>query len=236
MCECIIDSENVKEALSHTFLCTLSPLQKTKLFKGAELINVEAGSIIFREHDVARICIVVSGLVRAYRMYPNGRQTTMLYNHPGDIIGVMRFSRTMWHMDAEAVTDGTLLLLPTESFIDFFDNDSKACWALYQLSCQRWGMVLNELPYYSQGPARRRIARYLLEIASLNKEDQSLSATATHQVIAEAVSLTRESVTRTLNEFRKSSLVELSRRHVVLLDPQGLHLIASSEDDAPPSS
>jgi CRP-like cAMP-binding protein len=139
-------------------------------------------------------------------------------------------------MDAEAVTDSTLLLLPTESFIDFFNNDAKACWALFQLSCQRWGTVLNELPYYSHGPARRRIARYLLEIASPNREDQSLSATATHQVIAEAVTLTRESVTRTLNEFRKSSLVELSRRHVVLLDPQGLHLIASSEDDAPPSS
>jgi CRP-like cAMP-binding protein len=169
-------------------------------------------------------------------VYPSGKQATLIYNHPGDIIGVMRFSRTRWHMDVKTITDSTLLLLPTESFIDFFNNDAKACWALFQLSCHRWGIVLNELPYYSQGPARRRIARYLLEIASLNRKDQSLSATATHQVIAEAVSLTRESVTRTLNEFRKSSLVELSRSQVVLLDPQGLHLIASSEDDAPPSS
>lgn len=226
----VID-ENVRKAIARTFLSTLSPSQIAKLFQGAQLINVEAGAVIYREYDVARIAILVSGLTRAYRVYPNGKQMTVMYNHPGDILGILRFSKTTWHINAQTVVDSTFLALSTESFIDFFRNDAEACWSLFLHLCQRHGTVINELPYHSQGPAGRRVARYLLEIASPGQEDQSPSVAITHQAIADAVALTRESVTRTLHQFRESGLVKSSHRHEMLIDPKGLHLVASSEDD-----
>jgi CRP-like cAMP-binding protein len=225
----VID-KNVRKAIARTFLSTLSPSQMANLFQGAQLVKVEAGTVIYREYDVARIAILVSGLSRAYRVYPNGKQMTVLYNHPGDILGILRFSKIPWHMNAETVVDSTFLALSTESFIDFFRNDAEACWSLFLHLSQRHGTVINELPYHSQGPADRRVARYLLEIASPCQEDQSLSAVVTHQDIADAVALTRESVTRTLRQFRKSGLLKSGHRREMLLDPKGLHLVASSEE------
>jgi len=227
--------DDVRKAMSRSFLSTLAPAQLDMLFRDAQRINVPAGTTIYREQDATRLALLVSGLVRSYRVQPDGTQITLIYSHTGDILGILHFSNTPWHITAETVLDSSFLAFSTESFVKFFRSNAEACWSLFQNSCQRHGIVINELPYHSQGPADRRIARYLLEIASPCQDGHLMLVTVTHQAIADAVSLTRETVTRTLNEFRKSGLVVSSQRNAMQVDRKGLHLIASSGDDSPVS-
>ena len=78
--------------------------------------------------------------------------------------------------------------------------------------------------------ADRRIARHLLELAVRSQTRQALLATVTHQEIASAIGLTRETVSRVLYKFRAKGLIGLSRNSITLDDPLGLYMIAWPED------
>ena len=84
-----------------------------------------------------------------------------------------------------------------------------------------------QLSYHLQtGDLKQRIVRYLLELADtpLGGEDSNnnLFVQATHELLAEGTSSTRERVSKVITELREEALIESGYRQITLKNLEGL--------------
>src|ERR1700751_4830460 len=71
------------------------------LFKGQPTETFAAGEAIFWEGDEAgQIFDVLEGVLRVYRIMPDGRRAIMGFIHPGDVLGVSFQNRYLFTADA----------------------------------------------------------------------------------------------------------------------------------------
>ena len=63
------------------------PRRRRASLAGAILLDVPAGSILYREAEAPRFGLVVGGLVRIFLTSAEGRQLTVRYARPGAVIG-----------------------------------------------------------------------------------------------------------------------------------------------------
>jgi CRP-like cAMP-binding protein len=88
---------------------------------------------------------------------------------------------------------------------------------------QRLAETENRLERVAYGTISSRLAAQLLE---LNRGHPEGALSATHQQLADMIGTWRETVSKTLREFRQKGLVASRSRGLVLLDKKGLKLEA----------
>jgi len=224
-------NKDVSEAIAASIIASFPPAAKEKLLCDAQVIDVPAGGTVYREYDSPRVALIVNGLIRQFRVFPDGKQSTIWYNRKGDILGIPLLIAGPWSVNAQVVMDSSLLVLITSTFQTLAKTDPAVCWSVAQHICRRIYTAVDELSGNINHSARSRIAHYLVEVAIPDKGNQFPLAKVTHQKIADATGLTRESVSRTLHEFRAAGLIESSQNCVTILDQLGLSQIAWPENN-----
>ena len=71
-----------------------------------------------------------------------------------------------------------------------------------------------------------RLASLLLRVRVEQNSDDIKGLT--HQDLAETVGTYRETATQVLNDLKVQGLIEIGRKHIVILDPQRLQAVAGS--------
>jgi CRP-like cAMP-binding protein len=71
-----------------------------------------------------------------------------------------------------------------------------------------------------------RLASLLLQVASETGSD--IIKGYTHQDLGEQIGTYRETTTQTLNAFKTDGLIDIGRKRITILDPEGLKRIAES--------
>ena len=83
---------DVDEAVARSFLTGLPAELVGRLRAEGERADYPAGTTVYRAGDDPRAALVVRGLIRVYLSSPGGRQVTVRYARPGDVLG----SRCWW--------------------------------------------------------------------------------------------------------------------------------------------
>jgi CRP-like cAMP-binding protein len=96
-------------------------------------------------------------------------------------------------------------------------------FGLMQAMGQRLAETENRLERAAYSTISSRLAAQLLELSGDGSET---ALSATHQQLADMIGTWRETVSKTLQEFRRKGLVSSRRRGLVLLDRKGLKLEA----------
>jgi CRP/FNR family transcriptional regulator, cyclic AMP receptor protein len=79
--------------------------------------------------------------------------------------------------------------------------------------------------------ATKKVARFLLDWAARGRDSSpelSVSLPLTHEEIAQAVGLTRETVTRTLAEFKHKKLITMAGPDVIICNRPALHSLSAA--------
>lgn len=202
---------------------------RNRLLSGSLLLDVPAGSIVYREADAARVGLVVGGLVRIFLTAVDGRQITVRYARRGAVIGAPTAVGGPVDVSAQALTDTALLMLNVEVIRSEASHDAALAWALAQEVTRRLYEVLEAFGGNVFGSVRARVARHLLDLAAAAQDGTTLIAPVGQQAMADSVGSAREVVTRTLRDLRAAGLVETTRNGIRLLDPDRLGEIAVGE-------
>jgi CRP-like cAMP-binding protein len=96
-------------------------------------------------------------------------------------------------------------------------------FALMQAMGQRLAEAEDWLEHMAYGTVSSRLAALLLELGGSEPESTVI---ATHQQLADMLSTWRETISKTVRDFRRRGLVASGRRRLTLLDVQGLELEA----------
>jgi CRP/FNR family transcriptional regulator len=185
------------------------------------------GQLIFRQGEPCPgVYVVGSGMVRVFKIAPNGKEHVLHILGPGSTFAeVAAIGGFDCPANAEAVADSSCALIPLEPFRKAMNEDHQLClqmmigltfWVRHFLSLME-DIVLRD--------AAGRLARFFLEAPP--EDDGTVRLPTLKRHVASHLNLTSETFSRTLSRLIESGLViELDNNRVQLTDRERLRAVA----------
>lgn len=215
---------DVREAFERSFLAGLPPEVAGRLRAEAELSDLPAGAVVYRPGDRPYAALVVRGLFRVYMASQEGRQVTVRYARPGDVLGIAVLVGGPANVGVQTVQPSSMLRISAHTLIGAAHRDPRVAWALAQELNRRLYEALEQTAVNAFGSVRQRVAVHLLDLAATQQNQaESLTARVSQQELADAVGSVREVVARVLRDFRLAGIVASSGDAIVILDADLLY-------------
>ena len=229
----------VRAALEASFLAGLPAGALERVLAEATRLEIRAGTTFYGDAEHGQGVLVVGGLMRLYLASAEGRQVTVRYARPGDVVGTAALVGGPSPANAQALTDVSLLTLRLRTLQDLGRTDARVAWAIAEEVTRRLYDTLEVVAGTTFGTVRQRVARHLLDLAAAavsRQAGQALVAPVSQQELADTVGSVREVVARALRQLREEGLVETVPHGIALLDPTALHATAWSRSPQPRAS
>src|SRR5690242_2146746 len=215
--------QEVEDALAHSFLARLPPEVRDGLRAEGERADYPAGTTVYRAGADPRAALVVRGLLRVYLSSPGGRQVTVRYARPGDVLGIAVLVGGPADTSVQAVEPSSVLRISARTLLAAARRDPRVSWAIAEELNRRLYEVLEQTAVNAFGSVRRRVAAHLLDLASdQQRPDGPLVAHVSQQELADATGSVREVVARTLRDLRQAGVVSTRADRIEILDPARL--------------
>lgn len=211
---------------------TLPEAARARLLAHALELDVPRGGVVYRESDAPRCALVRSGLVRVFVRSAEGRQVTVRYARPGELLGVAAAVAGPSPVTVQAMVDSTLLMFDAAALVEEGRRDARVAWAIAEELGQRLYDAIDQIVVNAFGSVPERVARHLLDAATPGKQGQPIVA-VTQQELADGVGSAREVIARVLRRFREEGLVRTRPGGVVLVRPEVMARIAGGEHERP---
>ncbi|MDX2469688.1 MAG: Crp/Fnr family transcriptional regulator [SAR324 cluster bacterium] len=193
----------------------LGPMEQD--FEEFKLVQLPKGTEIFAEGDpCVMIALLLTGVVRVYKLSESGREMTLYRIHPGESC-ILSISSLLSHKPLGAIAvveeDIEAYAIPAGTFSSWMKV--KPCMQdfVFDLLSRRLSEVLTTVEEVAFHRLDERILKFLLSQPRNNAE-----VATTHQKIAVEVGSSREVVTRTLKDLQSQGLVEIGRGAIILRD------------------
>ena len=184
-----------------------------------------AGETVTEPEEMAcSLFLVASGRVQLYRVTPDGRRFVIATLGPGSLFG----EDSILGGDAPdtyavALEPCTIWTMPRQEALELSSREAMFGFGLIQAMGHRLMEAENRLEQMAYSTISARLAALLLE---LGNSDGDNVVHATHQELADMLGTWRETISKTLQDFRRRGLVASGRRQLTLLDKEGLGLEA----------
>jgi CRP/FNR family cyclic AMP-dependent transcriptional regulator len=205
------------------FLGRLSPDLIEDLVRSAHSAWYPVGTVLPPAPEGLGPALVLSGRLRFYLSAPDGRQLTVHYALPGDIIGTV--IRDQPHVTArlEVLRPATLLHLDEDHVRWLASRNVALSSALLTETVERLRAVYRMLAARAFTSVRVRVARDLVERADMSGGlGQGVHLAVTHQSLADATGSVREVVARAIRELRHENVIATNVDGITVLDPAAL--------------
>jgi CRP-like cAMP-binding protein len=188
-------------------------------FRPGEIV-CEAGEM------VQSLFLVASGRVQLYRTTRDGRRFVIATLGPGTMFGEASLLGGQGpDTHAVALEATTVWVMPGRQALELSSTEALFGFGLVQAMGQRVREAENRLEQMAYSTIASRLAALLLE---LSKDDPKGIVRVTHQGLANMLGTWRETISKTLQEFRRQGLVASGRRQLMILDKEGLELEAGT--------
>jgi len=157
-----------------------------------------------------------------------GRQVTVRYARPNDLLGVATAVAGPSPAGVQALVDSRLFAFDAAVLVEEAHRDARVAWAIAEELGRRLYESLDQLAANAFGSIGERIARHLLDASTPGKQGHP-TVVITQQELADAVGSAREVVARAVRAFRTERLVRTRPGGIVLVAPEALAEIASGK-------
>lgn len=187
--------------------------------------RIPAGKDVFIEGDqVDAIALLISGVVRVYKIGETGREITLYRFGLGEsciLTANAILSRKSFPAIATVEKDAEAVMVPADVFRDWVRRHDLWREFVFDLLSERLSTVMAVVDEVVFQRMDRRVAAWLLKRA-----ERGNPIRATHQEIAADLGSSREVISRILEDFSQRGWVEVGRGTVTILDTDSLSSLA----------
>jgi CRP/FNR family transcriptional regulator len=217
---------------SEGFFCRLPKVEMEAFQKIKFTLAYPAGATLFVEGQTCRgIYILCKGRVKLSATSSQGQTLIFKIARPGEVIGLnATVSGTPYETTAETGQACQLNFVKQAEFLQFLKEHGDACMhAAIHLSreCQQ---AYTQLRSFVMRSAPERIARLMLDWSLAGVETASthgIKVALTHDEIGQIIGMSRETVTRTLADFRKQNIAVLHGSTLLIQNLPALRELAT---------
>lgn len=181
------------------------------------------GSIIYRQGDIAdTFCYLKKGKVKVFMTSVDGMEKTLNTASHGELLGEGAFfDKKPRVSSARAVTNSELIMIDEKRLTELISRNPRIAFELLEILANRIRLLSSQLDSMTFMQADARIAQLLLE----SETDGRVHLT--HEEIANAVGVSRVTVSKTLSQFAKNGYIATEYRQVKINNKDALSQISS---------
>jgi CRP/FNR family transcriptional regulator len=189
--------------------------------EAAFFARIPAGRDIFAEGDrIDAIALLISGVVRVYKIGETGREITLYRFGDGEsciLTANAILSRQTFPAIATVEREAEAVMIPAETFRDWVRRYDRWRAFVFDLLSQRLSSLMTIVDEVAFRRMDRRLAALLLERA---RSDTHLGIT--HQEIAAELGSSREVISRLLEDFAERGWIRTGRAALEIRDRAAL--------------
>lgn len=218
--------------------CLNCSLRSTALFGGltkqdfeqmhepVEQIHMKPGQVLYKVGDAGHHMFTVrSGLLKLVQYLPDGTQRIVRLMRSTDVLGLEVLVGDQYEHEAVVLRSSELCRYPKEAV----DRFSKTNPVLHRDLMKQWQKELSAadawLTKLSTGAAKKRMANLLLRLVEPDSTECFLFS---REDIGSILSITIETASRTISEFKRLNLIKEIRSNHFDLDIEGLNKVVES--------
>ena len=184
--------------------------------------------MLFRAGDQSSdVFIVADGCVRLFQVSPAGRETILWFSFPGEIFGIAELlsgSNREIHADANETT--VVYAVKRGDFARFIGSHPEAAMRAIGILSARVRTLGHALVGLATDNVETRIAHLLYKFARVSTTPPCAETCAgelcvnvrlTHQDIANLIGASRQTVSTTLADLKKSGALRYANRHIHII-------------------
>jgi CRP-like cAMP-binding protein len=188
---------------------------------GASMSFTRNAEIYGEDEPADYVYRVVSGAVRTYKIFDDGRRQIGAFYFPGEVFGLELGSKH--EFSAEAIDNSVILVVRRSALVALADRD-------HDTARQLWSFTARELQRAQKHMlllvkrAEERVVCFLLEMAGRIASAEAMDLPMSRQDIADYLGLTIETVSRTLTQLETKAAIALPKsRRIVLRNRNALN-------------
>jgi CRP/FNR family transcriptional regulator len=211
------------ECLISTF-DELNNEQVAKINEFSYVVKFKKHDTIFRQDmPISHIVFIKTGLVKIFKECDNNKNVIINISGAGKYVGLLStFSKNQYDYTATALMDCDIIYTDINIFKAIVkENGSFALHIMKNIS-EQGIFIFDKLINLSHKQVPGRIAGILVFFAELYNSN-SFELPLTRQELADLISTTKESVSRTLNEFKNDKLIDIDEKKIVINSLDLLH-------------
>ena len=212
---------------SPPFLEQLSPETRRELQVRSRRIRYPAATVAFHQGDPMQIAILLSGFARVFISSLDGRQATVRYVQPGELMGAPIVANEPFPGSVQLVTESALQYLDIDTFKALLHTRGDMSLAVAGDLAARYIHAVRSATVLIFGTTTQKIAHDLLERACMTQlATGRLICKVSQQELADSVNSSREVVSRSIAVLRKQGIVTTGVRVTTVVDPARLESVA----------
>ena len=201
-----------------------------RLARAGRLLAVAKGKVLFTQNDSAEAFYVVrSGRVVLLLDSPDGRERVIGEMRAGDTFGELGLITGQTRSTTAVARESSeLLAIPRGEFLALIEADALLARRLLETTA-RWLSHSSEREgalAFLEAPAR--LARTLLQLDRQNRAEGFI--TLGQEELAQRIGLTRQTVAKTLGQWRRAGWVFTGRGKIMVVNRAALRRLAQQAD------
>lgn len=196
----------------------LSSDQIDRINKNSLIVNHKKGEILFsQDKPVSHLMFLNSGLVKIFKEGQNKKTVILKIVGWGNYVGSFSaFYNNRYHVSGTTLEDSELVYISTNVFNEIITENGQFALQIIKYLSNEGMFLMNKLLDFPQKQVPGRIAEMLLFFASEVYHDNDFLLPVSRQELADLVYSTKESVSRTLTEFKNDRMIDIDDRKVAL--------------------
>lgn len=198
---------------------TLTPEQAERITSNSFLVNHRKGEEIFRQDKpISYLMFLISGLVKIFKEDQEKRSYILKIIGPNKFVGLFSaFYENRYLFSATALENSEMVYISVPLINEIIMENGRFARQLIQHISIDGIELMNKLLHFPQKQVPGRIAEVLLffSIDIYGKDEYTLPLS--RQELADLVYSTKESISRTLTEFKNDRMIEIDDRNISLI-------------------
>jgi len=216
------------------FFCNLSEASMKTVDHMKHSTSYPEGALVFMEGQAARgVYIICQGKVKLMTTNREGKTLIMKIAGAGEVLGLHSVVSGYPHeLTVETLQPTQLSFISREDFLRLIRQHGEACLHAAQhisRDCQSAYEVIRSIGLSHS--VSEKLARLLLQLAADGREVDGtvrVKLALTHEEMAQLIGSSRETVTRTLSDFKKKKIAELVGSTLVVRNKLALKRMTAS--------
>jgi CRP-like cAMP-binding protein/CheY-like chemotaxis protein len=204
----------LNEAKSFDALKELSESREVRLYKKKD--------VVFQEGGYPRgVYFIQKGKVKIFQKNDQGKELISTLHKTGDFFGFLSLLKDEHYIhSAAALEDTEIYMIPKEDFFSLIYKNAEVARKFIELLSDNLLENEQQLMRLAYNSVRKRVAEALVKLSDTykNETDQQFSMHVSREDLANLVGTAKETVIRTLSDFKEDKYIEISGGMITILD------------------
>ncbi|MCF6219314.1 MAG: Crp/Fnr family transcriptional regulator [Gammaproteobacteria bacterium] len=217
-----------KTLQKNALFSSLPERELQSLVDEAYCLKLSQDEILFIQGDPAEhFYWLASGMLRLYRMAPNGDEKVIEIIQPGqtfaEAIMFMGQPQPRFPVAAQMIAEGEVWRFNNQQFLGYLGQSVESCFRMMANMSHRLHQHVKEIDRLTLQTASERVVNYLLQaLAKQSDNNHNLKLNISKQMLAAQLSIKPETLSRTLGRLSREGLIDSQGSTIKVIDTTAL--------------